>query len=146
MRTIVAPVAASNSDQVEHRSNDVGHKGVEHGRNRNPCNRIGDRQHSGRSQRPGVAREVAFERVHMSGPELRVAGRPRCISQIVGHDVLLYNDPAGLGDPAEGSGYHRISCVSWMRLPQVSFSIAILDAVTSVGGMVNSAPRDFMRS
>jgi hypothetical protein len=28
-----------------------------------------------------------------------------------------------------------------MRLPQVSFSMAILEAVTSVGGMVNSAPR-----
>jgi hypothetical protein len=28
-----------------------------------------------------------------------------------------------------------------MRLPQVSFSIAIVEPVTSVGGMVNSAPR-----
>jgi len=28
-----------------------------------------------------------------------------------------------------------------MRLPQVSFSIAIVEPVTSVGGIVNSAPR-----
>jgi len=31
-----------------------------------------------------------------------------------------------------------------MRLAQVSFSMAILEAVTSVGGMVNSAPRAFI--
>ena len=42
--------------------------------------------------------------------------------------------------------YQRFSSVIWMRLPQVSFNMAILDAVTSVGGMVNSAPRAFMRS
>jgi hypothetical protein len=40
----------------------------------------------------------------------------------------------------------RINCVTWMRLPHVSFSIAILEAVTSVGGMVNSAPCGFIRS
>ena len=42
--------------------------------------------------------------------------------------------------------YQRFSCVTWIRLPQVSFSMAILEAVTSVGGMVNSAPRAFIRS
>lgn len=42
--------------------------------------------------------------------------------------------------------YQCFSWVIWMRLPQVSFSMAILDAVTSVGGMVNSAPLAFMRS
>ena len=42
--------------------------------------------------------------------------------------------------------YQRFSSVTWMRLPQVSFSMAILEAVTSVGGMVNSAPLAFMRS
>ena len=31
-----------------------------------------------------------------------------------------------------------------MRLAQVSFSMAILEAVTSVGGMVNPAPRAFI--
>jgi hypothetical protein len=40
----------------------------------------------------------------------------------------------------------RISWVSWTRLPAVSFSMAIFDIVTSVGGIVNSAPRAFMRS
>jgi hypothetical protein len=30
-------------------------------------------------------------------------------------------------------------------LPQLSFSIVIFDIVTSVGGIVNSAPRAFMR-
>ena len=39
--------------------------------------------------------------------------------------------------------YQRFSSVTWMRLPQVSFSMAILEAVTSVGGMVNSAPLRF---
>jgi hypothetical protein len=48
--------------------------------------------------------------------------------------------------PVERPPYQRISWVNWMRLPQVSFSLAILDPVTSVGGMVNSAPRAFMRS
>ena len=33
-----------------------------------------------------------------------------------------------------------------LQLPQVSFSMAILEPVTSVGGMVNSAPRAFIRS
>ena len=33
-----------------------------------------------------------------------------------------------------------------LRLPQVSFKMAILEAVTSVGGMVNLAPRAFIRS
>jgi len=47
---------------------------------------------------------------------------------------------------AERPPYLRISWVTWMRLPQVSFSIAIFDAITSVGGMVKSAPRAFMRS
>ncbi len=42
--------------------------------------------------------------------------------------------------------YRRNSCVTWTRLPQVSLSWAILEAVTSVGGMVNSAPRAFRRS
>src|SRR6266545_4647534 len=49
-------------------------------------------------------------------------------------------------DLAERPPYQRISWVTWMRLPQVSFSLAIFDPVTSVGGMVNSAPRAFMRS
>ena len=42
--------------------------------------------------------------------------------------------------------YQRASCVIWTRLPQVSFSMAIVEPVTSVGGIVNSAPRVLMRS
>ena len=42
--------------------------------------------------------------------------------------------------------YQRASCVIWIRLPQPSFSMAIVEAVTSVGGIVNSPPRALMRS
>ena len=42
--------------------------------------------------------------------------------------------------------YHRASCTSCTRLPQVSFSMAIVDPVTAVGGIVNSAPRALIRS
>ena len=42
--------------------------------------------------------------------------------------------------------YQRASWVIWTRLPQVSFSWAMVEPVTSVGGMVNSAPRALMRS
>jgi hypothetical protein len=38
------------------------------------------------------------------------------------------------------------SCVNWIRLPQVSFTIAMVEPVTLVGCMVNSAPRALMRS
>jgi hypothetical protein len=48
--------------------------------------------------------------------------------------------------PRSQRSYQRINWVTWTRLPQVSFSMAIFDAVTSVGGMVNSAPCPFMRS
>jgi hypothetical protein len=36
--------------------------------------------------------------------------------------------------------YQRASCVSWMRLPQVSSNMAMVEPVTWVGGMVNLAP------
>lgn len=40
-------------------------------------------------------------------------------------------------------GYvQRSSLVIWMRLPLVSFSIAMVEPVTLVGGMVNSTPHD----
>jgi len=42
--------------------------------------------------------------------------------------------------------HHFASCVSWTMLPQVSFNIAMVEPVTSVGGMVNSAPFDLTRS
>jgi hypothetical protein len=47
---------------------------------------------------------------------------------------------------AKAIAYHRSSCVIWTRLPLVSFSTAIVDPVTAVGGMVNSAPPALMRS
>ena len=47
---------------------------------------------------------------------------------------------------AERPPYQRASWVIWMRLPQVSFTWAMVEPVTSVGGMVNSAPRALMRS
>jgi hypothetical protein len=40
----------------------------------------------------------------------------------------------------------RASAVIWIRLPQVSFTMAMVEPVTLVGGMVNSAPAAFMRS
>ena len=40
----------------------------------------------------------------------------------------------------------RINCVTWIKFPQVSFNLAIFEPVTCVGGIVNSAPRAFMRS
>ena len=40
----------------------------------------------------------------------------------------------------------RSSATIWIRLPQVSFSMAMVEPVTLVGGMVNSAPSGFMRS
>ena len=40
----------------------------------------------------------------------------------------------------------RSSAAIWIRLPQVSFSMAMVEPVTLVGGMVNSAPSGFMRS
>ena len=48
--------------------------------------------------------------------------------------------------PAKRPPYQRASCVIWIRLPQVSFSMAMVEPVTSVGGIVNSAPRALMRS
>jgi len=44
-----------------------------------------------------------------------------------------------------GAGYQS-SLVSWIRLPQVSFSMAMVEPVTLVGGMVNCAPRPCIRS
>ena len=51
-----------------------------------------------------------------------------------------------LNDNPAAKAYQRASCVIWIRLPQVSFSIAMVEPVTSVGGIVNSAPRALMRS
>ena len=45
-----------------------------------------------------------------------------------------------------GAPYHRFSSVTWMRLPQVSFSMVMVEPVTAVGGMVNTAPRALIRS
>ena len=38
------------------------------------------------------------------------------------------------------------SWVSWIRFPQVSSSMAIAEPVTWVGGIVNAAPRAWIRS
>ena len=40
----------------------------------------------------------------------------------------------------------RSSAAIWIRLPQVSFTMAMVEPVTLVGGMVNSAPAAFIRS
>ena len=72
-------------------------------------------------------------------PALRPIGNTRVVERILGHLGL----PAG---PAERQAYRRASCVIWIRLPQVSFSMAMVEPVTSVGGMVNSAPRALARS
>ncbi len=40
----------------------------------------------------------------------------------------------------------RSSAATWIRLPQVSFTMAMVEPVTLVGGMVNSAPAAFIRS
>jgi len=96
--------------------------------------RIGERQ-------PNFFRRVAQfsrenERPLLSAlSHLRAAGRARFVSLAIGH---ILSQPALL--------YQRISCVTWMRLPQVSLSMAIFDAVTAFGGTVNSAPCAFMRS
>ena len=44
------------------------------------------------------------------------------------------------------TAYQRLSWLSCTRLPQVSFRMAIVEAVTSVGGIVNSPPLPLMRS
>src|SRR6266480_3280888 len=62
---------------------------------------------------------------------LRPAGRTRCVLLAIGHRAACDL---------------RASWTSWMRLPQVSFSIAMMEAVTSVGGIVNWAPRALIRS
>src|SRR5581483_3974127 len=67
---------------------------------------------------------------------LRLGGEPRGVMRAVGHRFT----------PFRYAPYQRINCVIWIRLPQVSLNVAILEAVTSVGGIVNSAPRDFIRS
>jgi hypothetical protein len=40
----------------------------------------------------------------------------------------------------------RSSLTIWIRLPQVSFTMAMVEPVTLVGGMVNAVPAAFMRS
>ena len=40
----------------------------------------------------------------------------------------------------------RSSAAIWIRLPQVSFTMAMVEPVTLVGGIVKSAPSAFMRS
>src|SRR5579883_860264 len=68
------------------------------------------------------------------------ARRTRCVLLAIKHAYLL------LARTDTHPHYQRANCVIWMRLPQVSFSIAIVEPVTSVGGIVNSAPRALMRS
>jgi hypothetical protein len=47
----------------------------------------------------------------------------------------------------QGISYcQRSSAAIWIRLPQVSFTMAMVEPVTLVGGMLNSAPAAFMRS
>ena len=80
----------------------------------------------------------------------RASGAGRVLN-IDAHHLFLFlsrrlPEPMPLGDVSEWTDYQRFSCVTWMRLPHVSCSIEILDAVTSVGGMVNSAPQAFIRS
>src|SRR5262249_60257833 len=55
-------------------------------------------------------------------------------------------EPANAVPSCSTTLYQRFSCVTWIRLPQVSSSMAIFEAVTSVGGIVNSAPHVFIRS
>src|SRR5690349_4546908 len=62
---------------------------------------------------------------------LRPAGRTRRVLLAIGHRAACDL---------------RASWTTWMRLPQVSFSIAMMEAVTSVGGIVNWAPRSLVRS
>ena len=50
------------------------------------------------------------------------------------------------GHPAERRGYPRASCVIWVRLPLVSLSMAMVEPVTPVGGMVNPAQRALIHS
>src|SRR5207237_10751565 len=40
----------------------------------------------------------------------------------------------------------RSSCAIWIRLPDVSFAWAMVEPVTLVGGILNSAPAAFIRS
>jgi len=91
---------------------------------------------------------------------LRSACRTRCVVLLIGHVLVLVHLKADFWSSDRPTqvvrvcppdqlilhGYLQESCVSWMRLPQVSFNMLIFEAVTSVGGMVNSAPRAFMRS
>ena len=65
-----------------------------------------------------------------------------------GRIFLCHRDsaPTGVGDPPERLLYQRFSCAIWIRLPQVSFTMAMVEPVTFVGGIVNSAPAAFIRS
>lgn len=51
-----------------------------------------------------------------------------------------------LASPQVISYFQRSSAAIWTRLPQVSFTMAMVEPETLVGGMVNSAPAAFMRS
>jgi hypothetical protein len=69
------------------------------------------------------------------------------------HGHHPHHGPAPLGECQPGrdsaawlaADYHS-SLVNWIRLPQVSFSMAMVEPVTLVGGMVNCAPRPCIRS
>jgi hypothetical protein len=58
----------------------------------------------------------------------------------------LYRASSVVAVGLSGHHYHFASWVSWTMLPQVSLSMAMVEPVTSVGGIVNSAPLDFTRS
>jgi hypothetical protein len=66
------------------------------------------------------------------------------------HSVLYDIVPARRGVRLGGAqliGYcQRSSAAIWMRLPQLSLNMAMVEPVTLVGGMVKSAPAAFMRS
>jgi len=90
----------------------------------------------GRPQALRIERPLSSCGCERRGPEEnrrmgRPAGRTGCVLLAVGHRAACDL---------------RASWTSWMRLPQVSFSIAMMEAVTSVGGIVNWAPRALIRS
>jgi hypothetical protein len=58
----------------------------------------------------------------------------------------LYRASSFVGFELSGHRYHFASWVSWTMLPQVSLSMAMVEPVTSVGGMVNSPPFPLTRS
>ncbi len=92
------------------------------------------RLHQGRARarldRARPERDPPRHRRRPPRPRRRLADRHVVTASLAGPDQLC----------------QRSRVTIWIRLPHVSFSLAMVEPVTLVGGMTNSAPSGFMRS